>query len=255
MHKSIQRVLKRIKENGLDDDTVLGDCVADILFSDCAIFIDEQCRVFLLQSLSNKGSDVNGFILGDLVSTLRKLEDSMLIYVIGKEPSLPLLYYSAKTQCAKTQFENRYDIGNGMILRQEDVTACIEKDGTVIASGSMLPSRLGDVVASYLTATAYPSEGLKDYIKRGFQTEESYLAKRANRISIASVVLAIIIAVSAPFITVWWSNTHGKTTIVEPQFEGILKAASQPILRDTVYINNSVSEKQQTTIHNTNNKE
>ena len=255
MHKSIQRVLKRIKENGLDNDTVLGDSISDILFSDCAIFIDEKRRVFLLQSPSNKGSDVNGLILGDLVSTLRKLENSMLIYVIGKEPSLPLLYYSAKTQCAKTQFENRYDIGNGMLLKLEEDTVSIEKDGIVIANGSMLPSRLGDVVVSYLTATAYPSEGLKDYIKRGFLTEESYLAKRANRISIASVVLAIMIAVSAPFITVWWSNTHGKTTIVEPQFERILKAASQSILRDTIYINNSVSEKHQTTIHNTSNKE
>lgn len=243
MHKSIQRVLKRINEKGLENDTVLGDSVSDILFSDCAIFIDEQRRVFLLQLHSNKGLDVNGLILGDLVSTLRKLDDAMLIYVIGQEIHLPLLFYSAIKQCARTQFENRYDIGNGMLLKLEEYTASIEKDGIVIANGSMLPSRLGDVVASYLTATAYPSEGLKDYIKRGFQTEESYLAKRANRISIASVVLAIMIAVSAPFITVWWSNTHGKTTIVEPQFEGILKAASQPILRDTVYINNSVSEK------------
>ena len=56
MHKSIQRVLKRIKENGLDNDTVLGDSVSDILFSDCAIFIDEQRKVFLLQSPSKKGS-------------------------------------------------------------------------------------------------------------------------------------------------------------------------------------------------------
>lgn len=255
MHNSIQRVLKRIKENGLDNDTVLGDSVSDILFSDCAIFIDEQRKVFLLQSPSKKGADVNGLILGDLVSTLHKLEDSMLIYVIEKDPDLPLIYYSAKTQCTRTQFENRFDIGNGMILKQDDATACVEKGGTVVISGSQLPSRLGDVIANYLTSIAYPSEGLKGYIDRDFQTEDKYLARRANCISIVSVILAILIAVSAPFITVWWSNTHGKTTIVEPQFEGILKAASQPFLRDTIYINNSVSEKHQTTIHNTSNKE
>ena len=254
MHQSIQKVLKRIKENGLVFDDVLGESVADILFTDCAIFIDEQRRVFLLQSLTNKEADGYGLILGDLVSTLRKLEDAMLIYVIGQEINLPLLFYSAKQQCARTQFENRYDIGNGMLLKLEDDVASIEKDGKVVVCGSQLPSKLGEIVAYYLVATAYPSEGLKDYIKRGFQTEESYLAKRANRISIASVVLAIVIAVSAPFLTVWWSNTHGKTTIIEPQYEGILKAATQPIPRDTVYINNLVSEKKHLFIRNTSNK-
>lgn len=250
MHKSIQRVLKRIKENGLYNDTVLGDSVSDILFSDCAIFIDEQRKVFLLQSPSEKDADVNGLILGDLVSTLRKMEDSMLIYVIGKEFDLPLIYYSAKTQCTKTQFENRFDIGNGMILKQEDATACVEKNGTVVISGSQLPSRLGDVVANYLTSITYPSEGLNGYIDRGFQTEDRYLSKRANCISMVSVILAILIAVSAPFLTVWWNNTHGKTTIVEPQFEEILKAASQPVCRDTIYIKDVAIEGKKMTTHN-----
>ena len=255
MQKIIEKVLYRIKENGFNNDMVLGDSLSDILFSERAIFIDEQRRVFLLQSPVSKQADSYGLILCDVVSTLRKLEDSMLIYVTGQEINFPLLFYFGKKQCARTQFENRYDLGNGMLLKIEEEAVSIEKDGKVVACGSQLPSKLGEIVAYYLVANAYPSEGLKDYIKMGFQTEESYLAKRANHISIASVVLAILIAVSAPFLTVWWSNTHGKTTIVEPQYEGILKAASQPIPRDKVYINNSVSEKQQKTIHNASNKE
>ncbi len=235
MQKKIKKVLECIKSCKLDSETRLGDLLEATLFKKQALFIDESRNVFLLAS--DFGND--GLLLADLISVLKGLEENHLIYVSRSNPLEGIcLFYEKQTKCELTQFEGRYDIGNDQTLVLKDEAAWIEKNGNKALMGLLISDILAKEIVRYLTSVVYPTEALKEYIKRGYQTEESRLSKRANTISVVSVLIAILIAASSPFLTVWWSNTHGKSTITETQFDRLIDSISSNKVQktDTVYI-------------------
>lgn len=242
MQKTIKNVLESIKDCKLGSGTRLGELLETNLFKKQALLIDESGKVFMLTS----DWDKDGLFLTDLISVLRELEGNNLIYVSGSNNFENIcLFYEKQSKCETTQFEGRFDIGDGQTLVKKDDIAWIENNGKKTLTGMLISDILAKEVVRYLTSVVYPTEGLKEYIKRGYQTEESRLSKRANTISVVSVVIAIIIAVLSPFLTVWWSNTHGKSTITDNQFNRLIDSISSVKVQktDTVFVINKELKK------------
>lgn len=259
MLRDVKNTLKTIQDSGISNNRCLGDLISSSLFSERAVFVDNDNNVYLLSSpdLKSKSDTETDLLIIDFISTLKELESSQLIFVVPgpKEKAYPILFYSGATQCTKMQFEGYFDIGNGKTLILTQDSAKIEESGVLVLVGELLPKIIGKIVFDYLTGIVYSTEGLKKYINQGFITEEKRLAKRANRISFFSVLVAILVAISAPFLTVWWSNSHGKATIINTQYEQLIteigSIGSQ--LRDTISVQ-EISPKQTEPIKKNKNK-
>ncbi len=241
MQAEIKNALESIRNGGISIDRCLGELVASILFTDRAVFIDSNNDVYFLipPELINKSGIVTDLIIVDFISVLKELESSQLIFVLQEKGiMLPALFYSGCNNCRKTQFEGHYDIGNGKKLICKDDSVQIEDNERIVLCGVLLPKKLGQIVARFLSSVVYPTQGFNCFIKRGFITEEQKQAKRANTISAVSVLIAILIAISAPFLTVWWSNSHGQSTINDSQFEQMLTKIESidSQLRDTISV-------------------
>lgn len=238
MQQLIKDVLQSIVKIGKSTDVCLGRIIQTQLFCNNALLIDNNDNVYCMYDLKTHNGN-NELIIFDLLSTLSNLERQNYIYVVQKvENTRPILFYEHSSFCDKNQFENRYNIGNEMVLSVDEDVASIEKQGEKILEGSKLPEILSQSVVRYLTSIVFPTEDLKDFVNRNYQSEEIRQTKRANRISIISVVVAILIAISAPFLTIWWGNTHGKNTITELQFKSLLQSIrdSKTMMKDTIYI-------------------
>lgn len=237
MDGRIKKSVIKITKNSITSDKCLGDMLSDELFVDQAIYIDKEGRAFWLYSDESK-KGVDGLIITELLAVLKDFEASHLLFVANKQIYDDILFFSNKTKCVRSQFEGLYDLGGGLQLQIQEENAVIKKNGNEILSGTILPDVVAKDVVRYFLSVVYPTEGLIHYVERGFQTEEQYQAKRANTISIASVFVAILIAVSSPFLTIWWSNTHGRSTIIESQYNRLLDSISvlDNNQRDTVIV-------------------
>jgi len=241
MDEKVKQVLVRIKEGNLNLNKRLGDTLSDLLFVNQAIFIDKEGCAYYLHSFGNDKTETNnsGLFLTEVLAVLQELEASHLLFVSKRDDvDEEMLFYSSKTKFNTNQFEGVYDIGNGLLLKKEDDTFVIVSNGSNILFGTALPDVLAKDVVRFFSSVVYPTNGLKRYIDRGFITKEQQRAKRANTISVIGIIIAILVAISAPFVTIWWSNTHGKSTIVETQYDRLLDSIS--VLRnqtkDTVII-------------------
>lgn len=241
MNEKVKQILVRIKDGDLNLNKRLGDTLSDLLFVNQAIFIDKENNAYYLHSFGNDKTDTNnsGLLLTEVLAVLQELEAYHLLFVSERDDvDEEMLFYSSKTKFNTNQFEEAYDIGNGLLLKKEDDAFAIVSNGSNILCGTALPDVLAKDVIRYLSSVVYPTNGLKRYIDRGYITEEQLRAKRANTISVIGVITAIVVAISAPFVTIWWSNTHGKSTIVETQYDRLLDSIS--VLRyrtkDTVII-------------------
>jgi hypothetical protein len=225
MRKEIQETLKIINKTSISSNQTLGILLSNVLFSKMAVFCNAKGDTFLLSSKLNNESIKNGLLITELVSVLHDLEESHSVYVtesIGRRSEF--LLYNGYKCVTQTQFEGRFDVGNGEELLVEDGKAVIKNrdDNYSVLEGELVSQPLSDELFRILTAIIYPTERLGEFIKWNYQTEEKRQMKKANLISIISVVIAIIIAVSAPFMSVYWSNSHGEVTINRSQFKQIL---------------------------------
>ena len=247
MDEKVKQVLVRIKEGNLYLNKRLGDILSDLLFVNQAIFIDKENYAYYLHSLGNDKTEKNnsGLLLTEVLAVLQELEASHLLFISERDDvDEEMLFYSSKTKFNTNQFEGVYDIGNGLLLKKEDDAFAIVYNGSNILYGMALPDVLAKDVVRLFSSVVYPTEGLIRYIDRGYITEEQQRAKRANTISVIGVFIAIVVAISAPFVTIGWSNSHGKSTIVETQYDRLLDSISvlRKHTKDTVIFEKGKSE-------------
>ena len=219
MDEKVKQVLVRIKEGNLYLNKRLGDILSDLLFVNQAIFIDKENYAYYLHSLGNDKTEKNnsGLLLTEVLAVLQELEASHLLFISERDDvDEEMLFYSSKTKF----------------------------NGSNILYGMALPDVLAKDVVRLFSSVVYPTEGLIRYIDRGYITEEQQRAKRANTISVIGVFIAIVVAISAPFVTIGWSNSHGKSTIVETQYDRLLDSISvlRKHTKDTVIFEKGKSE-------------
>ena len=239
MQDKISKSLDTIIKAGLSSDRCLGSILSSVFFDNMAVFVDDQYNTYLLTSDVagiKKGKEM---VLVDLLATLADFEKRFNILVAKSERlCFPILFFANSNGCTVSQLDGHYEIGNQQQLIVDDEKAKIVENQKTILDGYRLPQALSDRVVYYLTSVIYSTEELKEYVKRGYQTEEIRQTKRANTISIASVCIAILVAISAPFLTIWWGNTHGKSTVTESQYKALINTIqdSKVAPKDTVYV-------------------
>lgn len=238
MDTKCKRAIKIIAELSITCSDRLGDILAPIFFENdkCALFLCRENRsVEILVPTNDEKKQFEVFwLLTELISLLRELENKHLIYVICQaEDHFSEFYYQGKNDYRTTQINSVIKISNSDTLHEEkNGLHSVYKNDNLILSGVIGPFAIYDDLIHFLNSIVYPTSGLKKYIKRGFKSEESYLSTRANRISKISIFVAVFIALVSPFISVWWSNKYGVSRIDETQYQRFIKSIEN--CRDSV---------------------
>ena len=101
-----------------------------------------------------------------------------------------------------------------------------------------------DSLGRYLNSSVLPTKALKEFVERGYRTQEEELTRKGLRYSIISMVIAVVIAIGSLLGSVWVSNKHGVSTIPPIQFDSLLHS-TRPVLitNDTIVVKPVIEDK------------
>ena len=222
MNKETKKIIKEINNTHSIEKDLFGEIIAPILFSEnTAAICCLNDNYFLLTPIQNKQKQENTFKkIIELLSYLNDLEEKHLIYVHPIEEDFedckPYLFYEVKLFIRNFQDPTSWKIGNDLILHSIDNKEfTIEKKDNTILESTPLPGAIKDDLSKYLFSYIYPTTGLSEFIKRGFQSIE----QRALRLSFWSLCIAVLI----PIIAIFLSNRWGYIAIDKKQFNQLLQ--------------------------------
>lgn len=248
MEKNNKKIITLISNIKIDCVDRLGDLISPLLFKEqkCALFLSvkEKNVSILLPPNSSQEELHNKFImLTDLVTLLKYLEKNRLIYIIPQEETyFSEFYYQNKQDYCKTQSEDIIKINKYEVLKNEMIKSVYRGGTIVLQTVNPITTVLYSDLMYYLNSIIYPTAELKKYIQRNFKSEELYISTKSIIISRISIVVAVVIAVLSPIITLYLSNKYGITKLDEIQFKKIINCISlenqNRVGCDTLIINN-----------------
>ncbi len=232
MESITKEAIKAIAELGINNNQTLGELLSRIYFKkdQYALLLDEtkQTVEVLIAIKKNNQDNVAGFfyLLTELLSILRELEENNLIYTFPQElTDSYVLYYEDKQDDRKMQQVSQISIGPSLILQlNSNGHHDICKDGRPILNGNELPPIVLNDLKHFFSAIVFPTAGLQQYIKNGYTSFEFYLAKRANRISQWAIFIAFLAFVVSPFLSVCISNKFGISTLNKEQYDELIQS-------------------------------
>ena len=241
MTEKIKHIVNMISTSAVVDIQTLGYYVANELCKEdeMAVYIGADNTVVLLAPY-NDNYDANYrrafYELIELIAVIEKLEREGLIYLLSNTREEGDLLFE----------HNRYTymniVGHGTVLKSNDE---IKMQGT-----ALIPS-ISEKVSQYLNSFAFPTQGLKDYIKNGYMTEEEAItydalkqSKSSVRVSRWAVFISLLIAVGSIIGTTYFNNKYGYSTIDKDQYDNIIMQIQSCKKCETDTIN-SVTQKEQ----------
>ena len=162
-------------------------------------------------------------LLTELFSYLRYMENEHIVYVQSITSKVSVLLNGVSDQ-KKNTVREEYDLGNNCALCLNNNLPsihCVAR-GVQMTNVNDVTSLRSDI-EHYLQSYIYPTTSLSYFIKHDYLSESDYQTKRSVSISRVSIVVAIIIALCSPIVTLLISNKWGYVTINDNQFE-IIKA-------------------------------
>ena len=176
METKSKKAIKTIAELSITCSDKLGDILAPILFEDdkCALYLCRENRsVEILVPTNDKERQFKMFwLLTELISLLRELENNHLIYVVCQtEDYLSEFYYQGKDDYRTTQIDSVIKINKSDVLQEEkNGLHSVCRNDNQILSGVIGPSAIYDDLMHFLNSIVYPTSGLKKYIRRVFRS-------------------------------------------------------------------------------------
>lgn len=222
MNKETKKIIRLINNSYSVEKSIFGDMIASILFpKNTAAICYSNDDFFLLIPPQDKQKQEKLFKkIIEMLSFLNDLDKRHLIYVHpAKNDQMeekPYIFYEMKKYVRNSQDPLSWKIGDGLILHSvEDTGFSIERNNSIILESTHLPKPIKDDLSKYLFSYIYPTTGLSEFIKRGFQSIE----QRALRLSFWSLCIAVLI----PIIAIFLSNRWGYITIDKKQFNQLLQ--------------------------------
>lgn len=232
MRSEVESVIRQLAEVDIPKLLPFGIQFSDTLFSigSRAIVKDKDKYWLLLPKESNKNEEI--MLLTELFSYLRYMEESHFLYVKVSEHPVDVIIQGLNDKLLNSA-TRYYDLGNGCLLSYgEDQLSIICQDNPKFnLSESEDISFLAAEIEHYLFGYVYPTASLHDFIQYGYLSTSDYHSKRAISISRVSIIVAIVIAFFSPILTVFVGNRYGKTTIVQHQFDTLMRL-DKPILEE-----------------------
>lgn len=223
MNDETKRVIRKINDSKSIDADFFGETISPILFSvgKSAICCFDNNYYLLTPNNNRNNQDVVFRKIVEVLSYLDDLEKNHLIFVHSQpcesEEGKPYLFYEGKKHVRNCQDPNSWDIGNNLSIQLKDnTTFFIEKDGGVVLQSTPLPEPIKEELDRFLFSNIYPTTKLDSYIKHGFHTNE----QRAIRLSIISLILAVLL----PVLVIFLSNRWGYVTIDKEQFKQLISS-------------------------------
>lgn len=231
MRSEVESVIRQLAEVEVGQILPFGSQFSDTLFpiGKRGIVKYKEKYWLLLPKDSDKEEEFK--LLTELFSYLRYMEESHIVYVKDSEYPVDVLIQGQNDKYYNSATQNYY-LGNGCLLSYvEDQLSIICCNNTKFnLSESEDISILAAEIEHYLLGYVYPTASLHDFIQHGYLSSSDYQSKRAISISRASIIVAITIALLSPLLTVFVGNRYGKTTIVQHQFDSLMRLGNPTIV-------------------------
>ncbi len=228
MEKLSQKIIDAILEIDVTKDVPpLGEIVTPILFKNkslaLAINISGRDELLFKSDASNDTIQKSILQLTEIVALLDYLEKNRYILVVETD-LINELFYDKTTDFSQTQLPNEYLIADNLNLlsKANEPMQIIEKGKNVIMEGKQVSELLMTPIKRFFSCAVLPTNALKDYKKRGYKALDEYLTRLGLRFSIASMVIAVLIALFSPLATIFLGNRYGISTIKSDQMDSIL---------------------------------
>lgn len=227
MRSEVESVIRQMAESNVIDLMPFGIHYGGTLFPERkrAVVKEAGCYYLLLPEGSDK--NVEFALLTELFSYLRYMEENHIIYVRQSERPVDVLLEGYRDKHLNSA-TGEYDLGNGCSLKIEDGTPIIMcSTNTPLQSHLDITSLAADI-EHFLLAYIYPTAALHDFIANDYLSKPDFQTKRSVSISRKSILVAVIIAVISPVVTIILGNKYGIATLNRQQFDTLKIILTEP---------------------------
>ena len=203
----------------------LGSVVAPVIFSKGkrALLIDEEKKAAIVLAHDQEEANFTILILTELIAIVKDLKQRGLILdVDSKTTEFELFYSLHENELFPRSVPQEYRTSDDCSLVYSGTAKLTDGDVTLI--GFPVPNQLYDYLKMTLLSVSFPTPDYSDYINHDFSTVESYRTKRALRISWIAIIVAILIGLLTPIVSVFLGNQWGHTVLKTEQFQEIIQA-------------------------------
>lgn len=223
MTDKIKRIITDISTSSPYNVQTLSEYVRRILCkeNDMAIYIDNTTNdiALLVSTLGNYEENfrIAFYYVTELTALLDNLKKDGLIYVQESNSISMLIYEYADDSCLRKLKNGTYEY--------------IQERRAILKGQPLSHSDFQlDLVNRYLQSFIYPTQGLIDYVKRQFMSENEQMAsyaltlsKKSFHISILAIVLSMIISFGTMIGTTIFNNKYGYSTLCSKQYDRLIK--------------------------------
>lgn len=251
MEKLSKLVIKEIMKTDLSQEVLpLGVKVASVLFEKnkmaYSVNVDNRgSEILLPQTYTQKSLQEVVLSLTDLIAVLSFLEKTRLIVLMECEEPFIGVYYEQCRMFNGDQLPHKFHLSDDLMLTTspEEPTRLL-KDDMVVLEMRQISATVVDSLGRYLNSSVLPTKALKEFVERGYRTQEEELTRKGLRYSIISMIIAVVIAIGSLLGSVWVSNKHGVSTITPIQFDSLLHS-TRPVLitNDTIVVKPVIEDK------------
>lgn len=229
MEELTKKVVKDILKVNLQQEVApLGDIVAKTMFGKgklaMAIHVDGRNDFLLFPpTTSNKVIQKSLLQITDLCATLSFLEKNKQILLIAPQELESKVFYERTNILEADTIPHVFNLSDSCKLTTNDTEGMrIINEGRLELVEYTVSSEIIKSLSRYMCSTVLPTKALETFKQRGYKTTEEHLTRRGLRISLWSVVIAVVIALASLLGTVWIGNKHGISTINKEQFDRLI---------------------------------
>ena len=250
MEKLSKSVINAILRTNLAQEVPpLGKEVASVLFKKniMAFFVQLGGRgneILLPPAYSEESVQKVILTLTDLIAVLSFLEKTKLIVLVEHKEPYRGVYYEQCDRFEEDQLPNLFHLSEELMLtsNQDELTRIIN-NGKVVLEKRKMSEHVIESLARFLNSSVLPTSALKEFVGRGYRTQEEQLTRRGLRYCIISMFIAVIVSVGSLIGNVWVGNKHGVSNINPIQIDSLLHSTrSVQITNDTIVVKSVVEE-------------
>ncbi len=234
----IQTIIDDLLEIDVQYPEVFGNLISKYLFKDgeSALVINGQ-RSYLLVRKTATDSFVHSkiLLLLELIAVFESLQKSHDILILNSVRDPICVYYDAKEQLNNIMHDMYRLSDNQVLILGTHNRISINKDSTPLLSKAIELTSLQTEFAKYMSSVILPTSGLSKFKENGYVDNDVFLNMRSLKVSRLSVIVAIILAVLSPIISIVLSNAMSYSKIEGKQFKQIIETiqTSKIIHRDS----------------------
>lgn len=226
MTNVIKTIVDDLLKIDIQHPEVFGNLISKYLFKDgeSALVISGQ-RSYLLVRKTATDSFIHSkiLLLIELIAVFESLQKSHDILVVNSVLDPICVYYAGKEQLNNIMHD-MYKLSDNQVLTlgiHNQIS--INKASCPLLSKAIELTSLQTEFAKYLSAVILPTSGLRKFKENGYVDDDIFLNMRSLNVSRWSLIVAIIVALLSPIISVILSNAISYSTIQENQFQQIIE--------------------------------